>query len=233
MTQALSLMQRERLRSLGRRALQPGGASRYLPLELTPGEEYEETFQLDSVGIPEPAEWTFLFMGPGGEILSAQPVTSEGAQVTMSIDYATNAQLFVACRRGRDVGSWAIAPGPLATGPIIWRKPKRTDWWGDWLDLGPSNPDTKDLVILLKANERGNFQDGVAYREGDLVLMDGRQFYCICDTTGAPGSGPNLDPNDPNSNTILPTFYPYTTVTADDAIAPAAAAAPSGAGSAE
>ena len=229
MTTALSLMQRERLRSIGNRGVQPGGASTYLPLELIPGQPYEETLRLDGLGFaPEPAEWTVLFMGPTGEVLAAQPTVSQEDQLRVEVDTATNAQLFVACRRGRDVGEWMIAPGPLATGPILWKKPDRE--WRDlnWLDLGPSGEQTKEAVITLKGTERGDFVDGVAYVEGDIVTVQGRQFYCIADTFGAPGSGPNLDPSDPATNTIIPQAYPYDTVTATEATTPAAAA-PAGA----
>lgn len=219
MPELLSPVQRERLYGLTFRSLTPAHTARYTPLELIPGRDYRETFMLDGVG-PSPAvfdggdglqheiPFTAVFFGPDRKLYAEQQLSADGNKLQLDIDMAQTVKLFAGCDRGVQVGSWYILPGPLATGPISFKKPPNRDYPASWICISPFEPAMQEMVITLKGVDKGPYQDGTSYKQGDMVTMDGRVFYALCDTDGSPGSGPNLDPDDPDSNTLLPEHFP-------------------------
>ena len=94
----------------------------------------------------------------------------------------------------------------MATGPVSFKRPP-TGGLPVWWCISPFEPPTREAVITLNGVDRGEYQEGVSYAPGDIVTIDGRSFYAFCPTDGSLGSGPNLDPNDPDSNTILSDIF--------------------------
>ncbi len=229
MPDLLTPIQRERLYGLTFRSLTPADQARYTPLELIPGRAYTETFNLDGIG-PAPtlsdgdgpeseSPFTAVFLGPDAKVCFTQPLSASGNQLQLTVDMASTVKLFAGCDRGVQVGEWYIFPGPLATGPISFKKPPNRDYAASWICISPFEPAMQEMVITLKGVDKGPYQDGTAYSQGDMVTIDGRVFYALCDTDGSPGSGPNLDPSDPDSNTLLPEHFPPSDAAATDTAA--------------
>jgi hypothetical protein len=181
----------------------------YAPLQLIPARTYTETFNLtDAPPAGGSAEIHFqaaLFAPDAKSPVLQCTCEKRSNTLVFTLTDLDTVRLFTALDRGTKVGEWQLFPGPLATGPVSFRRPP-----GEhprlpmWVCITPFEPSMQELVITLKGTDKGPYVPGTSYSAGDIVQIDGRSFYAFCDTDGSPGSGPNLDPNDPDSNTILP-----------------------------
>lgn len=216
------------------------GPPRYLPVELPVGREYREVFNvIDGVAPEDTIRAAAKTGGSYRPLVEEIPITKgPNDSLEMLVDSPTTARLYaVALRNNIPVGEWRMmgdsgmaAPTALATGPVTFIIPnKRALTWIE-IGAGPGGATQKEMVISLRATERGPWQAGTAYKQGDLVTLDGHTFMAIADLDGSAGTGPNTNPNDANTNTILTeVFPPGTTRTATDTTLDAAESNPAAA----
>jgi hypothetical protein len=201
---------RENLYGLGSREVSPGSGSKYLPLELIPARDYAEDFHITGVGSGLTLDEMYcqvLFFDNHDKHFLTKHLVPTGDRLALALDPSETARLYTVLGRGREIGEWHLYPGPMATGPVSFKRPP-TGRLPMWFCISPFGPPTREMVITLKGTDKGPYQEGQAYSAGDMVEIDGRYFYAFCDTDGSPGSGPNLNPSDPDSNTILPDTFP-------------------------
>lgn len=206
---------------LGNREVSIGGGASYLPLELTPGEVYEETFNFVDAGgqdtVP-PVKATFRAGPPLHQRIQVVRVPYSGnGFLELRLESSFTAQLYALALMGREtVAEWGMAmtvTAPDATvttilgrGPVWFREPRGRNKKA-WIELGP-DIDTKTVVGWLRGQELGEYQDGQSYPRGSVVTLGGKTFMAIADMDGTPGTGPNLDGSDPNTTTILTDVFP-------------------------
>jgi hypothetical protein len=216
-----------------RRDVAFSGQPRYLPLELPVDRDYSEQFNVTDGYSPEDgglqaAVKTGGSYRPWTELFELAIAANDSAVLT--VKQAATARLYAAALRNNNpVGEWRLGtasetgkpsdvPGVstlhygsratiLATGPVTFIVPRERAL--TWIEVGAGpGGSQKEMVISLRATERGPWQDGVSYKQGDLVEFGGKIFLAIADLDGSPGTGPNLDASDPNTNSILTDVFP-------------------------
>jgi hypothetical protein len=200
----------ENLYGLAHREVAPGSGSRYLPLELIPARDYTENFHITGVGSGLSLDEMYcqvLFFDVHERHCLTKHIAPSGDQLQFQLNANETARLYTVLGRGREIGEWHLYPGPMATGPVSFKRPP-TGRLPMWFCISPFGPPTREMVITLRGTDKGPYVEGQSYSAGDIVQIDGRYFYAFCDSDGSPGSGPNLDPNDPDSNTIIPDDFP-------------------------
>ena len=230
---------------LGHREVSVGGGASYLPLEFTAGQPYSEQFEFLDGNQDSTLPMTARFKAgpPQQKQMVSLPVAyGSTGLLELEVDGSITAQLFALAQMDREpVAEWQLdvdrptaTPATtdaiydvtydqsaqtvsiLARGPVFFRRRSREP---HWLQVDNNNDTT--ARIILRGEPKGEYQDGISYKKGDLVTMGGKNYIALCDTDGSPGSGPSADPSDPDSNTLYPEFFPPGSVTADDATAPA------------
>jgi len=218
MPDLLTPIQRERLYGLTFRSLTPADQARYTPLELIPGRDYSEKFMLDGAGpSPDEAEWMAVLLGPGSKVIATQPVSMDGNTLQLDLESSQTVRLFASCKRGAEIGEWYIFPGPLATGPVSFKKPPTGRGPAMWFCIEPFPPNMEVWESTLQGINRGDWSDTESYSVGDIVAYGGHYWYSLCENPTVPVW------EGPDANALPTEFAP---VEADDATALDAGTAP-------